>query len=100
MAKKKSKAAKKGTAVEAVKHQDERTNIPAREQGAMAAEEEAAPRSVLYPRYPSRDRGTGVRDRARACTPHPGPLPGGERGRRQASGEWSNSRAECEGAVM
>src|SRR5438270_1038167 len=44
------------TSVEAVKHtQDRRTNIPTREQGAMVATDEAAPRSVLYPRDPSLD---------------------------------------------
>src|SRR5437762_6071938 len=41
--------------VEAVKHQDRRTNIPTREQGAMVATDEAAPKSVLYPRDPSLD---------------------------------------------
>src|SRR5438270_12065677 len=44
------------TSVEAVKHtKDARTNIPTREQGAMVAADEAAPRTVLYPRDPSLD---------------------------------------------
>jgi adenine-specific DNA-methyltransferase len=43
------------TPVEAVKHKDARKNIPTREQGAMVAEDEAAPKTVLYPRDPSLD---------------------------------------------
>src|SRR5437868_620985 len=41
--------------VSATKHRDRRTNIPTREQGAMVADAEAAPKSVLYPRDPSLD---------------------------------------------
>src|SRR5213595_3193755 len=41
--------------VEAVKHKNARTNIPTREQGNLVAEDEAAPRAVLYPRDPSLD---------------------------------------------
>jgi adenine-specific DNA-methyltransferase len=50
-----AKKAASTAAVEAVKHQDRRTNIPTREQGAMVATDEAAPKSVLYPRDPSLD---------------------------------------------
>src|SRR5437016_97202 len=42
-------------AVSATKHRDRRTNIPTREQGAMVADAEAAPKAVLYPRDPSLD---------------------------------------------
>ena len=54
-AKSSAKRAPDAAPVEAVKHQDRRTNIPTREQGAMVATDEAAPRSVLYPRDPSLD---------------------------------------------
>jgi adenine-specific DNA-methyltransferase len=54
--KKNSRRAKKpATPVEAGKHRDARTNIPTREQGALVADDETAPRSVLYPRDPSLD---------------------------------------------
>src|SRR4051794_9744243 len=55
MPRKKKPIAGKSTSVEAVKHKDARTNIPTREQGAMVATDEAAPKSVLYPRDPSLD---------------------------------------------
>src|SRR5262245_49917688 len=59
MAKKKSGSEsrkKPGKApVEAVKHRASRTNIPTREQGAMVAADEAAPKSLLYPRDESLD---------------------------------------------
>src|SRR5947209_7804836 len=45
----------KKKSTEAVKHKDTRTNIPTREQGAMVADDEAAPQEVLYPRDPSLD---------------------------------------------
>ena len=43
------------TPVAAVKHKDARTNIPTREQGAMVADDETAPKAILYPRDPSLD---------------------------------------------
>src|SRR5947209_5362513 len=59
MAKKKTSGKKKATArptvVEAVKHKDTRTNIPTREQGALVADDEAAPKTLLYPRDSSLD---------------------------------------------
>src|SRR5438309_10800870 len=59
MAKKKTaqptKSADEPVPVEAVRHKDTRTNIPTREQGAMVAVDEAAPKTVLYPRDPSLD---------------------------------------------
>src|SRR5262245_53433926 len=59
MAKKKSGSEsrkKPGKApVEAVKHRASRTNIPTREQGAMVADDEAAPKTLLYPRDESLD---------------------------------------------
>jgi len=54
MARKKS-TPKPNTPVEAVKHKDTRTNIPTREQGALVADDEATPKTVLYPRGPSLD---------------------------------------------
>ena len=57
MAKKKSAAAKKPPAapVDAITHKDARTNIPTRELAGFAADEESAPKAVLYPRDPSLD---------------------------------------------
>src|SRR4051812_28885793 len=57
MAKKKpgTPANKGPTQVEAVKHKDRRPNIPTREQGAMVADDEAAPKTLLHPRDPSLD---------------------------------------------
>jgi adenine-specific DNA-methyltransferase len=54
MARKKA-AAKEPTPVQAIKHQDKRPNIPTREQGAMVADQEAKPKTILYPRDPSLD---------------------------------------------
>ncbi|HEV3261350.1 MAG TPA: DNA methyltransferase, partial [Gemmataceae bacterium] len=51
----KKKAAAQPTPVEALKHKDTRTNIPTREQGAMVADDEAGPKTLLYPRDPSLD---------------------------------------------
>jgi len=50
-----TKGAAKAPLVEAVKHKARRPNIPTREQGAMVAEEEAAPKELLYPRDTSLD---------------------------------------------
>src|SRR5215475_14307978 len=55
MAKKKQSASSKPTPVETVKHKDARTNIPTREQSSMVADDEAAPKAILYPRDPSLD---------------------------------------------
>src|SRR2546430_17709905 len=59
MAKKKTTGKKKAAArpisVEAVKHKDTRTNIPTREQGALVADDETAPKTLRYPRDPSLD---------------------------------------------
>jgi adenine-specific DNA-methyltransferase len=55
MAKRKPKPTAEPTPVEAVKHADTRSNIPTREQGGLVAADEAAPRTVRYPRDPSLD---------------------------------------------
>jgi adenine-specific DNA-methyltransferase len=59
MAKKKGIESKKNTRehlqVETVKHKDSGTNIPTREQGALVADDEIAPKTLLYPRDPSLD---------------------------------------------
>lgn len=41
--------------VDAITHKDARTNIPTRELAGFAADDEAAPQTVLYPRDPSLD---------------------------------------------
>jgi len=41
--------------VEALRHQDKRTNIPTNELRVFVAGDEAAPSSMLYPRDPSLD---------------------------------------------
>ncbi|HVS34515.1 MAG TPA: DNA methyltransferase [Gemmataceae bacterium] len=41
--------------VDAITHKDARTNIPTRELAGFAADDETAPKSVLYPRDPSLD---------------------------------------------
>jgi adenine-specific DNA-methyltransferase len=51
---KKAKA-KNGTKVETLKHKDRRVNIPTEELRDFVADEEKAPKSVLYPRDPSLD---------------------------------------------
>jgi adenine-specific DNA-methyltransferase len=51
----KKSAPKTPTTVESLKHQDTRPNIPTREQGAMVADQEARPKTILYPRDPSLD---------------------------------------------
>ena len=62
MAKKKpapapTKAAKRAASapVDAITHKDSRTNIPTRELAGFAAEDENAPKTILYPRDPSLD---------------------------------------------
>lgn len=54
MARKKQTAAEH-TPVEALRHQDRRANIPTHELSGFVAEEERAPKPVLYPRDPSLD---------------------------------------------
>jgi adenine-specific DNA-methyltransferase len=41
--------------IEALRHQDRRTNIPTKELRDFVAEDEATPRTILYPRDPSLD---------------------------------------------
>ncbi len=55
--------------VDAIRHQDTRTNIPTEELRDFVAEDEATPRTMLYPRDPSLDpqlvwRGKDEQDRA------------------------------------
>jgi adenine-specific DNA-methyltransferase len=55
---KKFVTAKKGSAprkVESIRHKDKRTNIPTEELRDFAADEELAPKTMLYPRDPSLD---------------------------------------------
>jgi adenine-specific DNA-methyltransferase len=55
---KKIVAAKKGSAprkVESIRHKDKRTNIPTEELRDFVADEELAPKTMLYPRDPSLD---------------------------------------------
>jgi adenine-specific DNA-methyltransferase len=54
MAKKAAKS-KGPTAVEAIKHKDSRINIPTEELRDFVAEDEKAPKAMLYPRDPSLD---------------------------------------------
>src|SRR5438105_3755137 len=54
--KKKAASSAKSGPVDAITHKgDSRTNIPTRELAGFAADDEAAPKSVLYPRDPSLD---------------------------------------------
>lgn len=53
--KKKSPIPKLSTPINAVKHKDKRANIPTEELRDFIAEEEKAPKTVLYPRDPSLD---------------------------------------------
>ncbi len=50
-----SKKRRPATSVESVRHQDKRVNIPTTELSAFVADDERAPRTVLYPRDPSLD---------------------------------------------
>src|SRR5713226_164233 len=45
----------KTTKIETLKHQDKRVNIPTEELRDFVAEEEKAPKTILYPRDPSLD---------------------------------------------
>jgi len=55
MAKKNAAKATKTTPVEAIKHKDARVNIPTQELRHFVAEDEAKPKTLLYPRDPSLD---------------------------------------------
>ncbi len=41
--------------IESIRHKDKRVNIPTRELRDFVAEDEAAPKTMLYPRDPSLD---------------------------------------------
>ena len=62
--------------VEAVKHKDNRRNIPTRELSRFAADDERNPKTILYPRDPSLDpqlvwKGKDEQDRLRSkCQPY------------------------------
>jgi adenine-specific DNA-methyltransferase len=53
--KKPPKAPEPSTPVETIKHKDTRSNIPTRELGKFANDDERKPKSILYPRDPSLD---------------------------------------------
>lgn len=54
MAKRKNNT-KRAASIEAIKHKDKRANIPTEELRDFVAEDEAAPKTMLYPRDPSLD---------------------------------------------
>ena len=43
------------TEIESIRHKDKRVNIPTEELRDFVAEDEAAPKTMLYPRDPSLD---------------------------------------------
>ncbi len=51
----KAKAPRLATPVEIVRHKDKRANIPTEELRHFVADDEKAPKTVLYPRDPSLD---------------------------------------------
>src|SRR5438034_7655217 len=60
---------KNGTKVESIRHKDKRANIPTEELRDFVAEDEKAPKAMLYPRDPSLDpqlvwKGTNEQDAA------------------------------------
>jgi adenine-specific DNA-methyltransferase len=62
------------TKVESIRHKDKRKNIPTEELRDFVAQDEHAPRSVLYPRDPSLDpqlvwKGKDEQDRADLAVP-------------------------------
>ena len=62
------------TAVESIKHKDKRVNIPTEELRDFVAEDEATPKTMLYPRDPSLDpqlvwKGKDEQDRADLAVP-------------------------------
>src|SRR5437899_1741889 len=73
MAKRPSKG-KAPTPVEAIKHKDSRINIPTEELRDFVADDEHAPKTMLYPRDPSLDpqlvwKGKDEQDRADLAVP-------------------------------
>ena len=62
------------TKVKAIRHKDKRANIPAEELRDFVAEDEQAPKTMLYPRDPSLDpqlvwQGKDEQDRADLAVP-------------------------------
>jgi adenine-specific DNA-methyltransferase len=73
MAKRTTKA-NVATPVESIRHKDKRTNIPTEELRDFVAEEEQAPKTMLYPRDPSLDpqlvwKGKDDQDRQELAVP-------------------------------
>jgi adenine-specific DNA-methyltransferase len=74
MAKRTPKTPKGPTPVESIKHKDTRKNIPTEELRDFVADDERAPKSILYPRDPSLDpqlvwKGKDEQDRADLAVP-------------------------------
>src|SRR5688572_17977114 len=74
MPKRTPKAPKGPTPVEAIKHKDTRKNIPTEELRDFVADDEKAPKTMLYPRDPSLDpqlvwKGKDDQDRADLAVP-------------------------------
>jgi adenine-specific DNA-methyltransferase len=74
MSKKQNVKRKGATPVEAIRHKDKRANIPTEELRDFVAEEEQAPKTMLYPRDPSLDpqlvwKGKDEQDRADLAVP-------------------------------
>jgi adenine-specific DNA-methyltransferase len=74
MAKRTPKAPKGPTPVDAIRHKDTRKNIPTEELRDFVADEEQAPKAMLYPRDPSLDpqlvwQGKDEQDRADLAVP-------------------------------
>jgi adenine-specific DNA-methyltransferase len=68
------KSTHSSTPVESIRHHDKRANIPTEELRDFVADDEAAPKSVLYPRDPSLDpqlvwRGKDEQDRSDLAVP-------------------------------
>ena len=71
---KKARTSKGPTPVEAIKHKDTRKNIPTEELRDFVADDEKAPKTMLYPRDPSLDpqlvwKGKDEQDRADLAVP-------------------------------
>src|SRR3989304_5977065 len=65
---------KNTTQVESIRHKDKRTNIPTEELRDFVADDEHAPKTMLYPRDPSLDpqlvwKGKDEQDRADLAVP-------------------------------
>ena len=83
MPKKQTKKTKRSTRVESLRHKDKRKNIPTEELRDFVAEEEQAPKTMLYPRDPSLDpqlvwKGKDEQDRQDLAVPVPARLHPGE----------------------